>query len=103
VAPPVAPGGVDPTKPSADKGSASYNATFADLQATLEALGHPKLDVEALGAQLTLEGYYPELLLGSAQAAPMAKGGISGFFWGADSFNPGKDQYFEKTSVLSLF
>jgi len=27
--------------------------------------------------------------------------GISGFFWGADSFNPGKDQYYEKTSVLS--
>ena len=56
---PVALGGVDPTKPSADKGSASYNAAFTDLQATLEALGHPKLDVEALGAQPTLEGYLP--------------------------------------------
>ena len=85
VAPPVAPGGVDPTKPSADKGSASYNAAFADLQATLEALGHPKLDVEALGAQPTLEGYYPELLSGSAQAAPMAKGALEStsrvLFW----------------------
>ena len=85
VAPPVAPGGVDPTKPSADKGSASYNAAFTDLQATLEALGHPKLDVEALGAQPTLEGYYPELLSGSAQAAPMAKGALEStsrvLFW----------------------
>ena len=26
---------------------------------------------------------------------------ISGFFWGVDSFKPAKDQYFEKTSVLS--
>jgi RHS repeat-associated protein len=82
---PVAPGGVDPTKPSADKSSASYNAAFADLQATLEALGHPKLDVEALGAQPTLEGYYPELLSGSAQAAPMAKGALEStsrvLFW----------------------
>ena len=27
--------------------------------------------------------------------------GISGFFWGADSFKPGTNQYYEKTSVLS--
>lgn len=73
VAGPVAPGGVDPTKPSADKGSASYNAAFTDLQATLEALGHPKLDVEALGAQPTLEGYYPELVRETAFHTTAAK------------------------------
>ena len=45
----------------------------ADLQATLTALGHQKLDVNGLGTQPTLEEYYPELVREKALNATAAK------------------------------
>jgi len=59
---PQQPNAPNPQKPSADTASVNYNAAFADLQETLAQLGQPKLDVEHMGKQPTLEQYYPELI-----------------------------------------
>jgi RHS repeat-associated protein len=70
---PQQPNARDPKKPSEDTASVNYNAAFADLQATLNALGHQKLDVNGLGQQPTLEEYYPELVRETAFNSTAAK------------------------------
>jgi RHS repeat-associated protein len=70
---PQQPNARDPKKPSEDTTSVNYNAAFADLQATLNALGHQKSDVNGLGQQPTLEEYYPELVRETAFNATAAK------------------------------
>ena len=70
---PLQPDARDPKKPSEDTASVNYNAAFADLQATLNALGHQKLDVNGLGQQPTLEEYYPELVRETAFNSTAAK------------------------------
>ena len=70
---PQQPNARDPKKPSEDTASVNYNAAFADLQATLTALGHQKLDVNGLGQQPTLEQYYPELVRETAFNTTAAK------------------------------
>ena len=70
---PQQPNARDPKKPSEDIASVNYNAAFADLQATLNALGHQKLDVNGLGQQPTLEQYYPELVRETAFSTTAAK------------------------------
>ena len=69
---PQQPNARDPKKPSEDTTSVNYNAAFADLQTTLTALGHQKLDVDGLGDQPTLEEYYPELVSKPSQNSTMA-------------------------------
>jgi len=70
---PQQPNARDPKKPSEDTASVNYNAAFADLQSTLTALGHQKLEVNGLGQQPTLEEYYPELVRETAFNATAAK------------------------------
>ena len=70
---PQQPNARDPKKPSEDTASVNYNAAFADLQATLNALGHQKIDVNGLGQQPTLEEYYPELVRETALNTTAAK------------------------------
>jgi RHS repeat-associated protein len=70
---PQQPNARDPKMPSEDTASVNYNAAFADLQATLNALGHRKLDVNELGQQPTLEEYYPELVRETAFSTTAAK------------------------------
>ena len=70
---PQQPNARDPKKPSEDTASVNYNAAFADLQATLNALGHQKSDVNGLGQQPTLEEYYPELVRETAFSTTAAK------------------------------
>ena len=70
---PQQPNARDPKKPSEDTASVNYNAAFADLQATLNALGHQKIDVNGLGQQPTLEQYYPELVRETALNTTAAK------------------------------
>ncbi|MDC1028922.1 RHS repeat-associated core domain-containing protein, partial [Schleiferiaceae bacterium] len=70
---PQQPNARDPKKPSEDTASVNYNAAFADLQATLTALGHQKLEVNGLGEQPTLEEYYPELVRETAFSTTAAK------------------------------
>jgi RHS repeat-associated protein len=70
---PQQPNARDPKKPSEDTTSVNYNAAFADLQATLNALGHQKSDVNGLGQQPTLEEYYPELVRETAFNSTAAK------------------------------
>ena len=70
---PLQPDARDPKKPSEDTASVNYNAAFADLQATLNALGHQKLYVYQLGEQPTLEEYYPELVRETAFNSTAAK------------------------------
>ena len=69
---PQQPNARDPKKPSEDTASVNYNAAFADLQATLNALGHQKLEIDQLGEQPTLEEYYPELVSKPSQNSTMA-------------------------------
>ena len=70
---PQQPNARDPKKPSEETTSVNYNAAFADLQATLNALGHQRLEVNGLGQQPTLEEYYPELVRETAFNTTAAK------------------------------
>jgi RHS repeat-associated protein len=76
----------DPKKPSEDSASVNYNAAFADLQETLAQLGRPKLDVDHMGEQPSLEQYYPEFTQGQGgKSAVAAKNGAESItrvlFW----------------------